>query len=454
MGDNRNAKSPGSKGRRRLGTAITLALLSGTLAGLVPAGTADAAETGLTNVGSIVHTKDNDVWLTSPDGTTVARVTSNGGTPDPDKMGDTPYFSPSQSDAGGVVAVRNQLQADGSKLGYLWVMNRDGTVINKFAPPQNPFRLSAVGCNDFGELPVGILTAAVSPDGSKVVYWDRWLIRSTTDCSIDDRTAVRVVDINNTNPKDIIEADGSSLALSQPSWVSSSRLLVSGDSEVTVVDLPDRTARRWFATTTEEGDSYPVLKGDKLATTRPAHWLWEKELRLWHAPNGPPTAPTSRCRLTDSAGDFHIPTWAPLASSIAWWEDDYDSSTTLAGEGVWVMPVGDITTTCPTRADARLIVPGGGWPFWGPAGVGGPTPPPPPPPPPGTEGPVGDPTCSDGVDNDGDGLVDGADPDCQSPTPRQPTVRALLQALLEKLERLVDNFDRIRDRFAGGVLRR
>lgn len=35
--------------------------------------------------------------------------------------------------------------------------------------------------------------------------------------------------------------------------------------------------------------------------------------------------------------------------------------------------------------------------------------------PPGEEGPFGDPTCSDGVDNDGDGLVDGDDPDCAPP---------------------------------------
>jgi cysteine-rich repeat protein len=29
------------------------------------------------------------------------------------------------------------------------------------------------------------------------------------------------------------------------------------------------------------------------------------------------------------------------------------------------------------------------------------------------EGPMGDPTCSDGLDNDCDGDIDGADPDCQ-----------------------------------------
>ena len=34
-----------------------------------------------------------------------------------------------------------------------------------------------------------------------------------------------------------------------------------------------------------------------------------------------------------------------------------------------------------------------------------------------TEGPFGDPTCSDGIDNDADELIDAADPDCAPPTP-------------------------------------
>jgi hypothetical protein len=36
-------------------------------------------------------------------------------------------------------------------------------------------------------------------------------------------------------------------------------------------------------------------------------------------------------------------------------------------------------------------------------------------PPPGVEGPPGDPTCSDGIDNDDDGLTDEQDPDCIPP---------------------------------------
>ncbi len=372
MDSDRNTTRSGSRGRRGLGAAIALAVVLGALAGLVPARAADAAASGITSIGSIVHVKGNDVWLTSPDGATNARVTSNGGTPDPGGMGDKPYFSPSQSDAGDViVAVRNQLGSDGWTRGYLWVMNRNGTVIRKFAPPQQPFTRSAVGCADFGEAPSGIVTAAVSPDGSKVVYWDRWLVRSTANCTIDDRRALRVVDISNANPKHIVEPDGSSQALSHPSWVSSSRLLVSRDGGVSVVDLPDATARPWFATAAEEGDNFPVLEGDRLATTGPSTWFGEKELRLWRAAGGLATPPTSRCRLTDPVRGFGGPTWAPTGSAVAWQEGDDDGSATTAGEGVWAMPVGDISTACPTRADARLIVPGGEWPSWGPASVDG-----------------------------------------------------------------------------------
>ncbi|HZE89169.1 MAG TPA: hypothetical protein VE404_06455 [Verrucomicrobiae bacterium] len=47
---------------------------------------------------------------------------------------------------------------------------------------------------------------------------------------------------------------------------------------------------------------------------------------------------------------------------------------------------------------------------------------PPPPPPPGAEGPAGDPTCSDGLDNDHDGLIDMNDPGCVPPPPPPPAV--------------------------------
>lgn len=40
---------------------------------------------------------------------------------------------------------------------------------------------------------------------------------------------------------------------------------------------------------------------------------------------------------------------------------------------------------------------------------------------PGAEGPVGDPSCGDGFDNDADGLADAADPNCQSASPSSPS---------------------------------
>ena len=70
MNDTRTTTRSGSRGRRGLGAVIALALLLGALAGLVPARAAEAAVSGITSGGSIVYVKDNDVWLTSPDGVT------------------------------------------------------------------------------------------------------------------------------------------------------------------------------------------------------------------------------------------------------------------------------------------------------------------------------------------------------------------------------------------------
>ena len=39
------------------------------------------------------------------------------------------------------------------------------------------------------------------------------------------------------------------------------------------------------------------------------------------------------------------------------------------------------------------------------------------------EGPPGDDTCSDGIDNDADTLVDEDDPDCVPPTTMMPTMQ-------------------------------
>ena len=42
----------------------------------------------------------------------------------------------------------------------------------------------------------------------------------------------------------------------------------------------------------------------------------------------------------------------------------------------------------------------------------------------GTEGPFGNPTCSDGIDNDGDGQTDAADSDCKPAPPTGDVLRA------------------------------
>ncbi|MGI8683953.1 MAG: TolB family protein [Acidimicrobiales bacterium] len=344
-----------------------------TVVSLVPmtvaAGPAGATPGG----GSIVHTQGSDVWLTNPEGTTQVRVTDDGATPSPDATGDTAYFSPSQDDSGNIiVAVRNQLQPDGSRRGFLWVMDRDGNVVQKLSPPQYGFIRTT--CSTFNQSPSGISTAQVSPDGSKIVYEDAALLRSAT-CGFPDQiTAVRVVNLDGSNPQLITRTDGTILDLHNPSWASSSRLVLRDTFDpgpMSYVDLPDPQTRAWFSPELHEATAWPVLKADKLATTGPTFFDW-RGLVLWTANGGPPTPPTPRCGLSDPVRNSFTPTWAPGGSAVAWWEANADDPADTAGRGIWAVSVGNLATTCPTRADARLIVPGGGWPFWGPADVAAP----------------------------------------------------------------------------------
>lgn len=107
-------------GPSRLAAFVVLMSLFATLVHMAAPAPARAA--GLDG-GSIIHVKDSNVWLISPDGVQRAQVTTDGTTPSPDGKGSSRYSHPSQSDDGQVVvAVRNQQERVIAQRGYLWVM--------------------------------------------------------------------------------------------------------------------------------------------------------------------------------------------------------------------------------------------------------------------------------------------------------------------------------------------
>jgi hypothetical protein len=334
-----------------------------------------AATAGHDGDGSIVHVRGADVWLTSPDGSSETRVTTDGGTPAPDGTGSSRYLVPSQTDDGSViVAFRNQVEANGTR-GYLWVMNRQGEVLSKFAPPQFEF-VGSHTCPEFEQIPDGFVRAAVSPGGTRIAYEPNALFRDSA-CGLDSRTEVHVVGIDGSDHTVLKRAsDGLPGRLQTASWASDTRLLLSSDEgTVYYADLPDDSAQSWYGLSV--GSSlYPVLEAGRLATVGPS--FMAPHIDLWFT-SGPPTAPTHRCQYTGpsaASGRFYLPTWGPGGGALAWQEATGDSVNGEPGEGIWVVHVGDLTnaTSCPHPSAASRIVPDGMEPFWGPAPVtpGGP----------------------------------------------------------------------------------
>ena len=202
--ERRRAKDPATSGtgagRRSLPAVLVAIILVATLAAIAPAQPAGAAVSGITSGGSILYTKNSNLWFSSPDGATQRQVTTDGTTETADFTGSGGYTSPSQSDAGDVlVAVRNEGRTgDFFRLdGYLWVMNRQGQVIRKFMPPQGIRWGSRVCVDSVVVAPRGIIDAAVSPAGTTISYVSQWYFRYCD--RVDQPTRARAAHIDGSN---------------------------------------------------------------------------------------------------------------------------------------------------------------------------------------------------------------------------------------------------------------
>ena len=105
------------------------------LAGLAVAPATAAAD-------SILYMRDGDVYLTTPDGSHAARVTTSGG-----------YASATQADDGRIIALKDS---------RFHLLNRYGDVLADFSP---------VAPGTAGTITLkGPFDPAISPDGTKVAY--------------------------------------------------------------------------------------------------------------------------------------------------------------------------------------------------------------------------------------------------------------------------------------------
>lgn len=276
---------------------------------------------------SLAFEKENNIWLSNPDGSGQYQVTFDGSP-------SAPYETPSQSDAGVVVAIR---QTPGQRR-QIYRMTQSGQLLN---PPINT---PAPG--------TGAIDGKVSPDGSLVAYW---FVTTVSDpgcpfCIVTSNRALLSHSDRFTNADEVGTPDTGGW----PSWLSSDTItLGSGSPTQWYYKLGMPEAAEWFTDSDIVGapsfesllDAEAAPSGDRLAVVRGDSQETIAVLKM----NGPPPSkPTAGCALEGPDGKFVDPTWSSDGRLLAWQEDD----------GVWTMPVPADPLQCGAYGTPALLVPG------------------------------------------------------------------------------------------------
>jgi hypothetical protein len=260
---------------------------------------------------SIVYEKDGNIWQAAPDGSRQTQITTAGG-----------YARPTQADDGTVVAVKDKL---------LQRMDRGGRVLN------------TAGDNAYS----GPFTPHLSPSGQLVAY--SYLITGVlspgmhTTLSYSTRPTAR---------GEIFDIGG----WGNPSWIGNDRVLMFDASETFTGDTLIYTVGGGATQTWYEDPDLSLSGGEVNAAATRLAATDSTTIRLYRLSAPPPAiAVEPRCDLTGPNGSFFRPTWSPDGVALAWQEDD----------GIWVGSF-DIESC---QGSARLVIPGGRAPDWGPADV-------------------------------------------------------------------------------------
>jgi hypothetical protein len=347
-------------------------------AGAAPAASAD----------SLVFIRDNNVWLSNPDGSGQYQVTLDG------TVG-SPYESASQSNDGTILAIR---QPPGGR-NQFWRMTQSGRLLN---PPINT---PAPG-------PAGALDARIAPNGALVAYW---FVTTVSDpycpycVNVSNRALLSYPD-RFTNYDEV----GTPNTGGWPSWVTNDTITIgSGSATQWYYKLGMPEAAQWFALSDLTGEILSLLDaeaaptGDRIAVVRGDN----QETILLAKMNGPPPAkPTFSGLACDvfegPTGKFADPTWASDGRLLAWQEDD----------GIWVRSIPATLGDCAGYGTPALKIPGAKTPDLSPAAMN-----------PGARPPCGHP-------GNPTACTDGSCPSCTNPNcpACQPgvDVRKKLDALL------------------------
>jgi hypothetical protein len=358
-----------------IAAAVLTTGLSASAGGVVLADDARAA--GAAATGTITYIQGNNVFVAAQDGSSPRQVTTDGTVA-------SPYYSPTESDDGHIVAGKGEL---------IYRMDQWGYVLNTIDPPD----LRSGGGETRGGAPVDL---SVSPDGTKVAFsYIPDYCSGGGYCHIWPVTGF--IDSTGANPSSTF---GTTFGRN-PSWVNNTRVVLDSLGPFDNIYLYDLGrggvhSSGWFDDDNIHGPGYTnvadieISRGTTYAVgirgyLDQATTVFLTLDGLGDLDAGFPAVPDTSswlCQTTAQLGQSN-PTWSADGSIAAWQEPD----------GVWAVAMGE----APCDSGPTLMKPGASEPSFSPAAMQ--TTRPTYPPPPGPTTPV--PTTT-----------------APSPTPQSPTV--------------------------------
>jgi hypothetical protein len=312
--------------------------------------------------GSIVYVRGADVYVMRPDGSDPRRLTRNG-------TADDPWSSPSEDDAGNVVAVHGM-----GDTAELVRMDQSGRILTSIDPP---VRSLATGF------------ARVSPDGDRIAYGSMF---GYTDCSFTPCHTLFQHAVNYTSAtrsKKVSTAQDDAVFAT---WAGSGRTILgtTAQNEVRYHDLSTATSKIWFddcldyqdgcqdtsllhfaPTVSRQGDRYASVLEISPWSGSPEEYLLLQPTD--NAAQGTPSRPHDGCVIGPYPLDTPIPAAADHRLAMPSWSPDGHSLVVAVrdpsvGWSVYRIEVPDLSD-CSTVSGVELVA-GADQPFWSPADLG------------------------------------------------------------------------------------